>query len=306
VTGEPNPPPVTDAAADVARDALVERVLARPGVVVLLGGIDSGKTTMARRLLSPAAAGGHGPVLVDLDLGQSTVGPPTTLALRQVHDPAELADPFTPDAMYFVGAVSPRDHLLPVLAGTVGLLEEARRRSTCVVVDTSGFVAGIVGQVLKFHKLELARPRYVVGLQRGEELEPLLGVARRFTRAEVSALPVHPAVVASSVEQRADHRRERLARYFAGPLHRYRVRVTVFMPSLPPGFDLSLLHGLLVGVHDPSGACLGIGVLEHGGDALRLVTPAAGVPSGLRLGSTRVDPDWRQLYIDLRTLFGSA
>jgi polynucleotide 5'-hydroxyl-kinase GRC3/NOL9 len=294
------------AEADARRLALVERVLARPGVVVLLGGIDSGKTTLARRLLSALSAAGHDPVLVDLDLGQSTVGPPTTVALRQLRSADDLADPFGADALYFVGHVSPRGHLLPVLAGTARLLDEARRRSASIVVDTSGFVAGIVGQVLKFHKLELARPRYVVGLQRGEELEPLLGVARRFTSAEITALPVHPQVVATSVEQRAEHRRERLARYFGPPLHRYRVRPAVFMPSLPPGFDQSLLHGLLVGIHEPSGACLGVGVLDHGDGALRLVTPVGGAASGLRLGSTRVDEQWRTMHSDLRTLFGSA
>jgi polynucleotide 5'-hydroxyl-kinase GRC3/NOL9 len=291
------------ASIDARRQAFVDRVLARPGVVVLLGGIDSGKTTLARLLLSVALAHGHEPVLVDLDLGQSTVGPPTTVGLRHLRSSEDLADPFVPDELYFVGSTSPRAHLLPLLAGTARLLQEARRRATLIVVDTSGLVAGTVGQVLKFHKLELARPRHVAGLQRGAELEPLLGVARRFTSAEVTALPVHPAVVATGAQQRAEHRRERLARYFSAPLHRYQVCPLGFMPPLPRGLDHSLLQGLLVGVNDRSGSCLGVGVLEHGVDALRLVTPASGAPSGLRLGSTRVDVDWRATGTDLRTLF---
>ena len=41
-----------------------------------------------------------------------------------------------------------------------------------VVVDTSGMVGGIYGQLVKYHKVELLQPDLVVGLQRGEELDP--------------------------------------------------------------------------------------------------------------------------------------
>lgn len=287
-------------------EALVARVLARPGVVVLLGGIDSGKTTVARGLLAAALEAGHQPVLLDTDVGQSTVGPPTAIGLRHIRGDDDLADPFVADALYFAGDVTPRSQLLALLTGTARLLAEARRRSDFVVVDTSGLVTGVLGQTLKFHKLELARPDHVVGLQRGAELEPLLGVARRFTAAEVTPLPVHPDVVPTGVEERAEQRRARLERYFSGELHRYRVKESVFMPSLPPGFDRSLLHGLLVSLEDGRGGCMGLGVLEHDEGGLRLVTVAEGVPSGLRLGSTRVDSAWRPRAVELATLFGSA
>src|SRR5690606_39628035 len=137
-------------------------------------------------------------------------------------------------------------------------------------------------------------------------VEPLLGVARRCTAAEVTRLPVHPDVVPTGVEERAEQRRARLERYFSGELHRYRVKESVFMPSLPPGFDRSLLHGLLVSLEDGRGGCMGLGVLEHDEGGLRLVTVAEGVPSGLRLGSTRVDSAWRPRAVELATLFGSA
>jgi len=287
-------------------EALVARVLARPGVVVLLGGIDSGKTTVARTLLAAALEAGHEPVLLDTDVGQSTVGPPTTIGLRHIRDADDIADPFTADALYFVGDITPLSQLLPLLTGTARLLEDARRRSRLVVVDTSGLVTGVLGQTLKFHKLELARPDHVVGLQRGAELEPLLGVARRFTPAEVTPLPVHPDVVPTGVEERAERRRARLERYFSGELHRFRVKESVFMPSLPPGFDLSLLHGMLVSLEDGRGACIGLGVLEHDDSGLRLKTVVDQVPSGLRLGSTRVDSAWRPRAVDVASLLGSA
>ena len=37
-------------------------------------------------------------------------------------------------------------------------------------------VSGIWGQLVKYYKVDMLEPDLVVGLQRGEELEPVLGV----------------------------------------------------------------------------------------------------------------------------------
>ena len=58
-----------------------ERLLAKPGVVFLMGGIDTGKTTAGVELVRRAVAEGLSCALVDADIAQSTVGPPTTVGL---------------------------------------------------------------------------------------------------------------------------------------------------------------------------------------------------------------------------------
>ena len=132
-----------------------------------------------------------------------------------------------------------------------------------VVVDTSGMVSGIYGQLVKYHKVEMLQPDLVVGLQRGEELDPLLGVIQRFFSVEVVSLGVHPV-------GRADHRGAagRAPASTRWPLlrraaHRFRVKPTVFMPALPPMFDLAQLDRLLVGLSDGEGGYTGVGYLEH-------------------------------------------
>src|SRR4029453_14013746 len=119
-----------------------------------------------------------------------------------------------------------------------------------VVVDTSSLISGVYGQILKYHKLEVTRPDHVIGFQRGEELDPLLGIARRFTPARGEAAPVPPEARPTPPYDRSEPRRERFAAYFSGPLHRWRVKPAVFMPSLPPDADLRGLAGLLVGMED--------------------------------------------------------
>jgi polynucleotide 5'-hydroxyl-kinase GRC3/NOL9 len=290
-------------------EALVERVASSANTVVLIGGLDAGKSTLARSLLATAIAGGRRTAYLDADVGQKCVGPPSTIGLRMLAGAEDLGPTRLPtaDALAFVGSTSPQGHLLPVVTGTATLLARARTAGAdLVVIDTSGFVAGIYGQLLKYHKVEMTRPDVVVGLQRGEELAPLLGVIQRFFASEVVALGVHPNVVPSSVEQRAENRELAMRSYFGTNLHRWRVKPTVFMPALPPLFDLAQLDRLLVGLSDGDGSYLGIGFLEYGEDeVLRLVSPVADGPKALRLGSVRLEENFRAKRVDLRNLFGT-
>ncbi len=291
-------------------DEIIERVLSRRAVAILLGGLDSGKSTLARRVAAAGAAQGLTVAYLDADVGQSTVGPPTTIGLRLCRRPddAQPESLARADHLAFVGATSPQGHLLPLVAGTRIMLDRARAEDAdAVVVDTTGLVSGVYGQILKFNKISVLQPELVIGLQRGEELQPLLGVVRRFFAAEVVALKLHPEVVPTSVEQRALNREESMRRYFQEPLNRWRVKATVFMPSLPALFDLSALDGILVGLSDGKGRCIGVGYLEHveGEGALRLISPVPEAPKALILGSVRLEDGFRARRVDLRNLFGS-
>ena len=112
---------------------------------------------------------------------------------------------------------------------------------------------------------------------------------RRFFSADVETTVVDPGVVPASPESRRSHRAKNLAVAFAEPLQRWRVRETVFAPTLPAGLDQAKLNNVLVGLQDGDGRCLGLGVLEHNDDTLRVVTNSGEDMRGLRLGSVTVD-----------------
>jgi polynucleotide 5'-kinase involved in rRNA processing len=120
-------------------------------------------------------------------------------------------------------------------------------------------------------------------------------------------LGVHPDDVPTTVDQRAENRERAMARYFSGELHRFRVKPTVFMPALPPLFELDQLHRLLVGLSDGAGGTTGLGYLEHLPEegAVRLISPVAEGPKALRLGSVRLEESFSARRVDLRNLFGS-
>ena len=173
-----------------------EKLLAEPGVVFLLGGIDTGKTTFGVDLVRRATEAGIPSAIVDADIVQSTIGPPTTVGLKICREAADLTREALrkADGLGFVGSTVPKGHLLPLVTNSAKLVTRAKAAGCkLVVVDTSSLVSGIYGQSLKFFKMDLISPDFTVAFERGGELEPLVGIAQRFVPGQVIELEVSPA-----------------------------------------------------------------------------------------------------------------
>lgn len=292
-----------------SHSALIEDLTRRSGVVMLVGGSDTGKTSFAKRILDAAMRMGRSAAYVDADVDQSVTGPPACAGVRVLASPADLDRLDEAHSLHFVGSISPEGVVLQHVVATAALVDKVRDRVDLVVVDTTGTISGVIGETLKYHKMELCRPDVVVGLQRGAELEPLVGMLRRFFSADVETLPVDPDLRPASPDQRRAHRTKLFAKAFSQPLTRWRVRPTVFAPTLPTGLDLARLDGVLVGLQDGAGATMGLGVLEYGADdVVRVVTNSGEGMRGLRLGSLQLDLDTFEVKrIRLReVMFGLA
>ena len=269
--------------------ALIDDLVRRQGVVMLIGARDVGKTSFARALLQAAVDAGRRAAYVDADTDQSTTGPPACVGSKLVRVQDDIERLSDSDALQFVGAIAPEGVVLQQVVATAALVDDARAKADLVVVDTTGTVSGVIGQTLKYHKMELCRPDVVVGLQRGAELDPLVGMLRRFFSADVETTGVDPDLRPASPDGRRAVRAKGLAEAFAPELQRWRVRSTVFAPTLPAGLDPARLDGVLVGLQDGEGRCLGLGALEHDDGLLRVITNTGDGMRGLRLGSLRID-----------------
>lgn len=290
---------------------MLESLIARRGTIVMLGGIDTGKTSFGLALGEAARTAGLRAAYVDADIGQSTVGPPTCVGLKFLSDLSEvtLETVANADELAFVGSMSPSGNLLSLVSATARVVADARRAgSELIIVDTTGLISGVQAEILKYHKLQLVRPDTVLGFQRGEELEPLLGVVSRFLSADVTALRVHSGVHERSAEERLSYRERKFASYFSDPLQRWRVKTTVFMPTIPFDLDPQRLDGLLVGLEDGKGMCLGMGILEYDASEgiLRMVSPVSEGATGLLLGTIRITTEGKLLgTVTHSALFGS-
>lgn len=270
---------------------------------MLIGGLDTGKTTLALDAVRYAMAAGHTPVLVDADVGISTVGPPACVGIRVFRGEADLAEIDRPDALHFVGAITSARLVLQQVVATAVMVEKARGMGDVIIVDTTAVAAGVSGETLKYHKAELCRPDRVIALQRGEEMEPVVGMLRRFLDLEVVTAPTDPGLNPLGPDERAHKRSEAFRKALRPPLERWKVRPTVFAPTLPVGLNLERLNQVLVGVQDASGGCLGLGVLQVEDETLRVMTNVGEGMTGLRLGSLRIDPEtFEGSVISLREL----
>ncbi len=269
--------------------ALRERLADVTGVVMLMGATETGKTTLAKLLVLDAIDAGRTVAFVDGDVASTVAGPPTCVGLKCVASAADLEAGAPPSEMRFVGSTSPQGVVLPHVVAVASLVDIARTNADLIILDTSSVVGGVVGQTLKYHLWEITQPTLGVALQRGEELEPIIGMLRRFLSAKIATVePPSDAPPPSPTER---HARQAAAfrAALAPPLARWRVQTTVFAPTLPEEFDLDRLDGMLVGVQDDQGRCLGLGVVESVEGVLRVATHHGEAMRGLRLGSLRVD-----------------
>ncbi len=197
-------------------ERVAESILAQPGVVVLLGASDSGKTTLARILAERWRNAGRTVGLVDGDIGQSSIGPPATIGLAIISPDLPLTPHPSPLSMYFVGSTSPPGHFLPHILGTQALVHTAiAQGAEIVLVDTTGLILGAVAASLKWHKLQAIRPQHVLALQRHRELEQILRLVEGRTEQDIHRLPVSPRVARRSHAVRRAFREERFGEYFA-------------------------------------------------------------------------------------------
>jgi polynucleotide 5'-kinase involved in rRNA processing len=142
---------------------------------MVLGAPDTGKSTLCRYLVFKAYLKGHQAALVDLDLGQSHLGPPATLGLGLFPPRRPGDDGLHPEGLYFIGRTSPVGSILEVVVGCRVLVDLALSRGyPRVVVNTSGLVQGPGALRLKRAQAELLQPTLLLALQRELELEPLL------------------------------------------------------------------------------------------------------------------------------------
>lgn len=176
----------------------------KPVVVMIMGSIDLGKTSFCTYLANKALKAGHQVVIVDADLGQSDLGPPTTIGSCRVTKP--IKDPFEIDAenICFIGATSPSSAVNRVIEGLTHMKEKALQNNTDVlVINTDGWVDGEDAVRYKIALTERISPNIVVGVQEQNELAPILNALQK-----TKTLTIQP----SSAVKKRDREERKLLR----------------------------------------------------------------------------------------------
>ena len=196
--------------------SLISEIVSSPGVAMVVGGVDTGKTRFCLELCMAGFEAGLPTALVDADVGQSEVGAPGTIGLAMVDRQVELLSQLKPKRLYFVGATTPADHVLECAIGTKKMVDAALSLGArLVVVDTTGLIGGWLGRKLKTCKTDLVRPDYLIGIERKHEIEHILIPFSRVASMKVRRVAASDQAKRKPAEFRAARRRSNYYKHFA-------------------------------------------------------------------------------------------
>jgi polynucleotide 5'-hydroxyl-kinase GRC3/NOL9 len=153
----------------------------KPVTAIVLGTVDSGKTSFCTYLVNRLLNEKHKVAILDGDLGQSDIGPPCTLAYAFVSK--HVTDLFNLEAKnaFFVGVTSPSKAVEKVIQGMTLLYAEILSGNPdFVVINSDGWVEGEEAIAYKVQLIEKINPGIIYCIQQDEKLKPLLEAVKDF------------------------------------------------------------------------------------------------------------------------------
>jgi len=153
----------------------------KPVTAIVLGTVDSGKTSFCTYLVNRLLNEKHKVAILDGDLGQSDIGPPCTLAYAFVSK--HVTDLFNLEAKnaFFVGVTSPSKAVEKVIQGMTLLYAEILSGNPdFVIINSDGWVEGEEAIAYKVQLIEKINPGIIYCIQQDEKLKPLLEAVKDF------------------------------------------------------------------------------------------------------------------------------
>jgi len=149
--------------------------LEKPVTVMVMGGVDSGKTSFCTFLANEALRKKWKTGIIDADLGQSDVGPPSTVGFNFVSEPVKDLFEIKAESAYFVGLTSPSGAVSKIMKGLTELKNGAMEADLdFLIVNTDGWVDGEEAVKYKIQLTKTVSPNVIVGIRQEDKLTPIL------------------------------------------------------------------------------------------------------------------------------------
>jgi len=266
----------------------------RDGKVVLLGQPDVGKSTLCVYLTNKLLQNGQSLGILDADIGQSDLGPPTTIAYAVSRQPIISLQELIPERKLFIGRTSPTGVERKLTKAIHRLSKENTNQLT--IVNTDGWIADLSAILHKINLLTEIEPEIVLGLTFANELEPILGSVRFHSlRVEAS----REVLERSRLDRRAI-RAEGYRRFLEGA-GCWNISLEQTHTSFPRLGRITAsnrrgLIGLIVGILDRESYLLEIGILtglEH--DVATIYSRRPGTFHSIEVGYVRLSRSGREI-----------
>lgn len=181
--------------------------------IMVLGGADTGKTSLIEgliNLLIPQNKVG----IVDCDIGQSHLGPPSTITWGLVENEFTCWEDIAIRNFYFTGSLSPADNLLSALTGLKLIYDKAQKFADKIIIDTTGFIERQSGTILKESQIELIKPQIILALQKERELEFIFDTFKNTKDLIIHRIDVSEVVKHKNPDVRVEYRHKKFTQYF--------------------------------------------------------------------------------------------
>jgi polynucleotide 5'-hydroxyl-kinase GRC3/NOL9 len=270
------------------------------GVVLIVGEVDSGKSSFCTFLSNVSVRSGLRVSVVDGDVGQSDIGPPTTVSSARVSEPVLSLQELKPETSFFVGDTSPSSDPDKLIRLLVKLKELLTRSSDVVIVNTDGWIGDPRALRFKEELVHEMKPDLVLGLSRAEEIDPLLNILSS------ASLKLSSSTYSRirSREERKDAREAGYRRFLSGSkvmrIGQDQTRLRMFDHP-----EQSILRwdrtfkGFLVGLLDSEERLLGVGRIREMSDGYALVeTRNLEQPRFLEVGNIQLSSSYEEMGIE--------
>jgi polynucleotide 5'-hydroxyl-kinase GRC3/NOL9 len=269
----------------------------KPTVIMVVGGVDSGKTSFCTYLTNKIVNDKLKVAVIDEDLGQSDIGPPSTVAYSHVVSPVTDLFSLQPENAFFVGTTSAGAATKKTLEGTASLKKEIENKAKAdiILINTDGWAGSEEAAQFKSELAKSVEPDAIFCLESKDEKPSVcasFGDALAGFRQERAESPSN--VKERSKEKRRDLRELGFAKYLEN------ARVKVFPQNhviVEEKQDNTIIkekkaENLLVGLFDANKKFLGIGVLreiDYTRRSLKVQTAVAEKPAAVIFGKIRLD-----------------
>jgi polynucleotide 5'-hydroxyl-kinase GRC3/NOL9 len=258
----------------------------RPAVILVLGAVDSGKSSFCTYMVNKLVENNCKVAILDGDLGQSDIGPSASVGYAVASQPITELYNLRLQNGYFIGVTSPVKAVNKIVEGLHTLMNEAHGRQVdFVLVNTDGFISGDIAVNYKLSLIKTLKPDVVVGVQVHDELEQLmsyLGGGGLMMVEPSSALSLRSEETRKSLREMTYAKYLRKSKLQCYPLSQVTVEPRNAVPkSQEPE------KGVLVGLYGRGSRFLGIGVLRAinaGRRTLKVQTSVSAKPARLIIG----------------------
>ncbi len=183
------------------------------GTVVIIGPVESGKTTLTAFLANYFIERGRRACIIEADIGQEDLAVPGTIAMAIPNKRFIWQRELLPDALEFVGCISPLHCQSTIIPALIKMLDTAKRRSPdLIVINTDGWVGTKQAIDYKVEILRWVKPTHVLVLDDGVIYENILNSMR--TLSKVLKVPPPKRVRERDRSERRSLRSEAYRRYF--------------------------------------------------------------------------------------------